>query len=382
MSLPLDGVRVLDMSHMMQGPWAAEILADLGADVVKLEAPTGERGRQSGTIFVGEHSAQYLAMNRNKRSAIVDLKSEEGLSLATRLIQRADVLIQNFRPGTLEKFGLGWEDVHELNPRLIYCRATGYGSHVPDLHRPGQDLLAQARTGMTWLSGHDKGEPVMVGPFVADIHAATMIAVGALAALHGRETTGEGKLVEMDLIGSALHQQVQEISSYLNGHIAPKQHSKPATPYIEAPYGCYRGNDGAWLAISLSETSVLAAALGRPELAERSPTKTDADVNRDDYYRIVDDAIATAPAAEWIERLSSQGVWCAPVNDYDTMRDDPMVGWEDRVIRTTVEGAGDLELVGNPLRIDGERLPLRMPPPLLGEHSAEVSADDFWVEER
>jgi crotonobetainyl-CoA:carnitine CoA-transferase CaiB-like acyl-CoA transferase len=380
--LPLDGVRVLDMSHMMQGPWAAEILGDLGADVVKLEAPAGERGRQSGTIFVGEHSAQYLAMNRNKRSAIVDLKSEDGITLARRLIERADILIQNFRPGTLEKFGLGWDEVHELNPRLIYCRATGYGSRVPDLNRPGQDLLAQARTGMTWLSGHNRDEPVMVGPFVADIHAATMLAVGALAALHTRERTGLGQLVEIDLVGAALHQQVQEISSYLNGHIAPKQHSKPATPYIEAPYGCYKGSDGKWLAISLAETPVLAGALGRPELTEKFPDKASADVGRDEYYRIVDEAIATAPADEWIERLTAHGVWCAPVNDYDTMREDPMVAWEDRVVRTTVEGSGELELMGNPLRMAGDRLPLRLPPPLLGEHSAEVAADDFWKDGR
>lgn len=368
---PLDGIRVLDFSHMMQGPWAGEMLGDLGADVIKVEPPTGERGRQSGTVFVDGRSAQYLAMNKNKRSVCVDLKSPSGLELVLRLVDTADVVIENFRPGTMERLGLGYDVVAARNPGIVYCSATGYGTGVPDPGRAGQDLLAQARTGAMWLTGTADDPPVPCGPFVADIHGATMLALGATAALHARNRTGRGTHLEVDLVGAMLHMQVQEVSSRLNGGVEVARHSRPGSAFIEAPYGAYECADGRWLAISLTDGAQLAAALEVPSLATEFPTKAEATDQRDRLYEIVDRTVRTRPLQEWLDRFDAHGVWCAPVNDYEQMQSDPFVDWERRAV--TVERDGrPVTLVANPLRFDGRSPGVRRPPPDLGEHTDEV----------
>lgn len=377
----LEGVRVLDFAHMMQGPWGAEMLADMGADVIKVESLQGERGRQSGTVFIEGRSAQYLAMNKNKRSIAVDLKSEEGRRLVQELIRDADVIVQNFRPGAMERLGLGYDDVRALNSGIVYCSASGYGTAVPDVRRPGQDLLAQARTGAMWLTGTRADGPVPCGPFVADIHGATMLALAAAAALVRRARTGEGAHVEIDLIGAMLHMQVQELSSSLNSGVPVVRHARPGSAYIEAPYGSYSCADGRWLALSLTTGEQLAQALDVPEIASRFPTKREADEQRDDLYRIVAEAIASRPLSEWLERCEAAGVWAAPVNDYREMQDDPYVGWEQRRVEIEV-GGSSVELMNNPVRIDGEALAVRLAPPELGEHTDDVLHELGLTDER
>lgn len=371
-TMPLQGITVLDFSHMMQGPWAGEMLGDLGADVIKVEPPTGERGRQSGTVFVDGHSAQYLAMNKNKRSLCVDLKSPAGLDVVLRLIETADVVIENFRPGTMERLGLGYDIVSARNPGIVYCSATGYGTDVPDPGRAGQDLLAQARTGAMWLSGTAGDPPVPCGPFVADIHGATMLALGISSALLARTRTGKGTRLEVDLVGAMLHMQVQEVSSRLNGGAEVLRHSRPGSAFIEAPYGAYQCADGRWVAISLTDGEQLATALDVPSLRDDFPTKQEAIDRRDELYAVVDEVIRTRPLAEWLTRLDAAGVWCAPVNDYEQMQTDPFVAWERRVVTVDKGGGRALELVANPLRFDGQTTTVRRPPPDLGEHTDEV----------
>lgn len=371
-NLPLSGVRVLDFAHMMQGPWAAEMLGDLGADVIKVEVVgTGERGRQSGTTFLNGVSAQFLAMNRNKRSVAVDLKTEAGLRVAEELVTTADVLIQNFRPGVMERLGLGWSRVQELNPRLVYCTASGYGAGVPDARKPGQDLLAQARTGALWLTGTSDDVPTPCGPFVADVHAATMLALGATAALLERARTGRGRLVEVDLVGAMLHQTVQEVVSTLNSGEPPHRPSVPGSAYIEAPYGVHATADG-YVAISLTTMEALATGLDAPEILERFPDKEAATAGRDELNGLVSGLVATRPADEVLAALDAAGVWCAPVNDHRAMTTDPYVRWDRRRLEVEHPVAGTVELVGNPITLDGEQLPARRPAPLLGEHTVEL----------
>ncbi|WP_147375390.1 CaiB/BaiF CoA transferase family protein [Jiangella rhizosphaerae] len=374
-NLPLDGVRVLDFAHMMQGPWAAEMLGDLGADVIKVEVVgSGERGRQSGTTFLNGVSAQFLAMNRNKRSLAVDLKAPGGLRVAEALIRTADVLIQNFRPGVMDRLGLGWERARELNPRLVYCTASGYGAGVPDPRKPGQDLLAQARTGALWLTGTADDPPTPAGPFVADVHAATMLALGATAALVERDRTGRGRLVEVDLVGAMLHQTVQEVVSTLNSGEPPRRPSVPGSAYLEAPYGVHAAVDG-YVAISLTTMEALADGLDAPELLERFPDKEAATTGRDELNALVGELVATRPAQEVLDALDAAGVWCAPVNDHRAMTTDPYVRWDQRRLEVKHPVAGTVELVGNPITLDGEQLPARRPAPLLGEHTAELLAE-------
>ncbi|WP_447925714.1 CaiB/BaiF CoA transferase family protein [Georgenia muralis] len=370
--LPLAGVKVLDLAHLMQGPWAAEMLADLGADVVKVEhVQGGERGRASGAVTAGGHSAMFLAMNRNKRSIALDLKRPEGLAVALELVEQADVLIQNFRPGAIERLGLGWEDVRAVNPRLVYCSASGYGAGAGG--RPGQDLLAQARTGGMWLAGAADAPPAPAGQFIADVHSASMLALGALAALHERTRTGRGRLVEVDLVGAMLHQMTQEIVAE---DLAPGAHRGPvpSSPYMEGPYGVYATSDG-YVALSICPVPELAAALGRPDLAEAFPDAEAAAARRDDLDHAVAEALAGYTTAALLERLEDRRIWCSPVNDFAAMRRDPVVGWERRHVRVEHPEAGEILQVLNPLSLDGARLPVRATAPLHGEHTEEILTD-------
>lgn len=371
-SLPLVGIRVLDFAHMMQGPWAAEMLADLGADVIKVEAVDGgERGRQSGTTFLNGHSAQFLAMNRNKRSVAVNLKDPAGLRVALQLIDTADVLVQNFRPGVMDRLGLGWDQVREVNPRLVYCSASGYGPHAADQRRPGQDLLAQARTGALWLTGTSADGPTPSGPFVADVHAASMLALGATAALVERASTGRGRLVEVDLVGAMLHQTTQEVVAAVNTGTEPIRTNVPGSAYIEAPYGVHATRDG-FIAISLTTMEDLAAVLGSRELLSDFPDKAAATARRDELNSRVGAFVAVRDSAEVLDALDRAGVWCAPANDFRAMTTDPMVAWPSRRLQVDHPEAGRLDLVGNPIRLDGAQLPGRRPAPLLGEHTVEL----------
>lgn len=371
-TLPLDGIRVLDFAHMMQGPWAAEMLADLGADVIKVEAMAGgERGRQSGTTFLNGHSTQFLAMNRNKRSIALNLKDPDGLDVARRLVETADVLVQNFRPGVMDRLGLGWEAVHTLNPQLVYCSASGYGPHAEDLRRPGQDLLAQARTGALWLTGTEDAPPTPCGPFVADVHAATMLAMGAVAALFDRSRSGVGQFVEVDLVGAMLHQTTQEVVTALNSGEAPVRPTVPGSPSIEAPYGVHATQDG-YVAISLTTMENLAAGLGDSTLLTEFPDKQAATDRRAQLNERVGTIVATLTTEACVTALDEAGVWCAPVNDFPAMTADPMVAWPSRRLTVDHPEAGPLELVGNPIQVDGAQLPARRPAPLLGEHTVEL----------
>ena len=371
-TLPLSGIRVLDFAHMMQGPWAAEMLADLGADVIKIEAVAGgERGRQSGTTFLNGHSTQFLSMNRNKRSIALNLKDPDGLAIARRLVETADVLVQNFRPGVMDRLGLGWADVHDLNPHLVYCSASGYGTHAEDLGKPGQDLLAQARSGALWLTGTQDAPPTPCGPFVADVHAATMLAMGAIAALFDRHRSGSGQLVEVDLVGAMLHQTTQEVVTALNSGEAPVRPTVPGSPSIEAPYGVHPTRDGH-VAISLTTMENLASGLGDATLLADFPDKQAATDRRAELNERVGALVATMTTEECATALDAAGVWCAPVNDFPAMTADPMVAWPKRRLSVDHPEAGALELVGNPIQMDGAALPARRPAPLLGEHTVEV----------
>lgn len=371
--LPLEGVRVLDFAHMMQGPWAAEMLGDFGADVIKVEAVVGgERGREAGAVLFQGHSAHFLAMNRNKRSIALDLKSDEGLEIARELIRGADILVENFRPGVMDRLGLGWDAVHTINPGLVYCSASGYGRNAPDPRTPGQDLLAQARTGATWLSGVASDAPTPCGPYVADAHAATMLALGAVAALHQRERTGEGLLVEVDLIGAMLHVTTQDVVTAVNGDMEPARAPVPGNPYMEGPYGIYRTADG-YIAVSVGSTEQLAEALRSDDLLQQFPGKDAAAIRRDELDEFVAEHLLERPSQESLDALSQAGVWCAPVNRYSEMVDDPYVQWrERRSVRVMHPDAGELELVANPVSFNGEQPAARRHPPLHGEHTREI----------
>jgi crotonobetainyl-CoA:carnitine CoA-transferase CaiB-like acyl-CoA transferase len=369
----LEGIKVLSFTHFLQGPAAVQMLADVGADVIKIEPPTGafERNWAGFDTFVEGVSVFFLLANRNQRSISLDLRNEKAKEVVWRLVREADVIIENYRPGVLDRMGFGYEAVKVVNPRLVYCSCTGYGSSGPYLKRPGQDLLLQAMSGMTMLSGEADSPPTPVGSAIVDQHAAVLAAFGVVAALQSRERTGKGAMVESNLLNAALDLQIEPFTYYLNkGPLWQRTDPPIGSRFHPAPYGVYRTSDG-WIAISLTTTAKLAAALDRPELALFSDPK-DTMNKRDKINQIVYAAITTRTTASWMEAFDEHDIWYAPVNDYEQVEADPQVKHNDVVMTVEHPQAGRVRLLAHPVRYDGKAPELQRMPPQQGQHTVEV----------
>jgi len=372
----LEGIKVLSFTHFLQGPAAVQMLADVGADVIKIEPPGGafERSWTGFDAYVEGVSMFFLLGNRNQRSISLDLREERAREIVWRLIKEADVLIENYRPGVLQRMGFGYDEVREINPRLVYCSCTGYGSSGPYLKRPGQDLLLQAISGMTMLSGEADSPPTPVGSAIVDQHAAALAAFGVVAALQARERTGKGTLVESNLLNAALDLQIEPFTYYLNkGPLWPRTHPPTGSRFHPAPYGIYRTLD-AWIAVSLTPTEKLAAALSRPVLAEFSHPKDNVR-RREELNRIVYDALTTRTTADWMTTFDEHDIWYAPVNDYDQVEADPQVAHNRIIMEVDHPQAGPIRLLAHPVRYNGAAPPLTRQPPRQGEHTREVLAE-------
>lgn len=372
----LEGIKVLSFTHFLQGPAAVQMLADAGADVIKIEPPGGafERGWSGFDAFTEGVSIFFLLGNRNQRSISLDLRHEKAKEVVLRMVREADVLVENYRPDVLKRLGFGYEDVKAVNPRLVYCSCTGYGSSGPYQKRPGQDLLLQAMSGMTMLSGGADAPPTPFGSAIVDQHAAALAAFGIVAALQSRERTGKGTLVECNLLNAALDLQTEPFSYYMNKgplwqHIDPPIGSR----FHPAPYGVYRTADG-WIAISLTPTAQMALALDCPRLAEFSDP-TDPMRKRDDIHRIVCERALTRTTAELMHAFETHGIWYAPVNDYPEVEVDPQVHHNQMIMTIDHPEAGSVRLLAHPVRYDGKAPALRRMPPRQGQHTREVLAE-------
>jgi crotonobetainyl-CoA:carnitine CoA-transferase CaiB-like acyl-CoA transferase len=377
--LPLEGVKVLDLSRVLAGPYATMVLADLGADVVKVEHPErGDDTRHWGPPFAGGEAAYFLSVNRNKRSVGVDLKTEEGLERVKELAAEADVLIENLRRGTLEKFGLGYDDLKELNPDLIYCSVTGFGPGE-DRERPGYDFLIQARAGIMGITGFPDGEPTKVGVAIADIVCGLHAASAILAALHRRERSGEGARIEVPLFESTLSWLANRGQEYLvSGEDTGRMGN--AHPTI-VPYQTFDASDKK-IAIAVgndAQFARLCEVLGRKDLAEdqRYATNPDRVANREKLVEALQRELLGRTADEWIEKIREAGVPCGPVNTLADVFTDEHLSSTDMLQEVEHPVAGTLEMLASPVLVDGERPPIRRPPPTLGQHT-EVG----WVRRR
>ena len=371
--LPLEGLRVLDLSRVLAGPYATMMLADLGADVLKIEHPErGDDTRHWGPPFAGGESAYFLSVNRNKRSAGVDLKDPEGLEKVKRLAMNADVVIENMRRGALEKLGLGYEALKELNPGIVYCSITGFGPG-PDEDRPGYDFLIQARGGIMGITGFPDGEPTKVGVAIADMVCGLQAAMAVLAALHRRSATGEGARIEVPLFESQLSWLANRAQEYLvSGEDVGRLGN--AHPSI-VPYQTFDASDKK-LALAVGNDAQfknLCQAVGRPELAgdERFAENPDRVANREELVTILEEEFRKKTADEWVEEIREAGVPCGPVNPLaDVFSDDHVLG--SGMLRDVKHpAAGTLEMLASPILVDGKRLPIRRPPPTLGQHTEE-----------
>lgn len=372
----LNGIKVISFTHFLQGPSAVQMLADIGADVIKIEPPKGafERGWAGFDAFQEGVSIFYLLGNRNQRAIQLDLRNEQAREVVRRLIAEADVLVENYRPGVLGKMGFGYEDAKKINPRLVYCSCTGYGSTGPYQKRPGQDLLLQAMSGMAMLSGDGASAPMPVGSAIVDQHAAVLAAFGVLAALHQREHTGKGCMVESNLLNAALDLQIEPFTYYLNkGPLWKRSSPAMGSRFHPAPYGVYRTADG-WIAVSLTTTAKLGAALDSPELSAFEHPK-DPVRHRDEIHQLVARSLQaiTTEAAQRV--FDEQDIWWAPVNDYEQVEADPQVAHNGVVMKVDHPKAGPVRLMAHPVRYDGKAPELRRMPPALGEHTREVLAE-------
>lgn len=366
-----EGIKVLSFTHFLQGPSAVQMLADLGANVIKIEPPKGawERHWAGLDAYKDGVSVFFLLGNRNQRSLAIDLRAEGAKEIIHRLAREADVLVENYRPGVMKRLGFGFEALKKINPRLIYCSCTGYGSDGPYLDRPGQDMLLQSMSGLAMLNGNTKDSPpIPVGTSAVDQHAAALAAFGIAAALYEREKTGTGKLIESNLLNAALDLQIEPLSYHLNkGPLWDR--SGIGSRFHPAPYGMYKTGDG-WIAISFSSTDKLARALDVPSLAQYS--EEDQIHKREEVHRIVYEAVQKKTTQEWYAIFDLNDIWYAPVNGYEQIEKDPQVEWNKVIVNVEHPDIGNIRLVNHPVRYDGEAPAVRRPPPRIGEHTREI----------
>jgi CoA:oxalate CoA-transferase len=375
---PLEGLLVLDFSQFLAGPSAAMRLADLGARVIKIERPdVGDLGRQLyiSNLELDGDSTLFHSINRNKQSYAANLKDPNDLAQVMKLVARADVLIQNFRPGIMERLGLGYEAVHEINPRLVYAIVTGYGKEGPWKNKPGQDLLAQSISGLTWLTGDADQGPVPIGLAIADMLAGAHMVQGILACLVRRGVTGQGGLVEVTLIESVLDYQFEVLTTHLNDGEQPPQRSKinNAHAYLSAPYGIYRTADG-YLAIAMNPIPRLGELLGCASLIEYTDSKRWF-TERDEIKTILADHLKRETTTHWLSILEPADIWCAEVLTWPRLMAHDGFKALDMIQRVSRSNGASLTTTRCPIRIDGEILKSPVGAPKIGEHNTLIETE-------
>ena len=373
---PLNGLKVIDLSHIMAGPACSMLLADMGANVIKVEKiPGGDDARRMVPPTVADESAAFLIMNRNKRGVALNLKTGAGRSVLARLLKDADVLIENYRRGTMEKMGFGYEALHELNPKLIYCSISGFGRTGPYAERGGFDLVAQGMTGLMSITGeHAGGPPLKAGAPVTDITAGILACVGVLAALHSRASTGRGQMVDTSLFEAGItHTYWHSAICFATGQApGPMGTAHP----LNAPYQAFPASDG-WITVGAANQENwmrLLEALGAPELGDDPRFVNNADRMRN--LSALTGALAPLfqrrSVAEWLRRLEESGVPAGPVLDIRQMHADPQALAREMIVETTHPTAGKVKAIGLPIKFSETPGGVRKAAPVLGEHTREV----------
>jgi formyl-CoA transferase len=368
----LDGIRVVDLSRVLGGPYCAQILADHGADVIKVEPPEGDETRGWGPPFHGDAASYFLGLNRNKRAIAIDLAQPAGRELLMKLLEGADVLIENFKTGTLEKWGIGHDALSSRFPRLIHCRVTGFGGDGPYGGRPGYDAAIQALCGLMSVNGEKGGQPLRVGLPIVDMVTGLNAALGVLLALQARQTTGRGQLVESALYDNGVSLLHPYVPNYLLNGVVPGR-SGNAHPNI-TPYDSYTTAEGdIFLAVGNNrQFATLCELLGLPALLDddRFASTATRNINRDALREILEDALASHRAGEIAEVLVTAGVPCAPVRSIDAVVSDPHTQARGMIVE--VDGVRG---TASPIKMSDTPATYRRRPPTFGEHTDEILAE-------
>ena len=377
MTLPLEGMKVLDFTQIMAGPFCTMLLADMGADVIKVEKPDGgDDTRRMGPPFLNGESAAFLGINRNKRSVILNIKDEQGVGIAHRMAKDADVLIQNFRPGTLERIGLGYQDMQKLNPALIYCNISGFGNTGPYKDRGGFDLVAQG-SGLMSITGLPDSLPVKVGVPITDLNAGMYATYGILSAYISRLKTGNGQLVDASLLEAGIAYTFWESSIFF----ATGQLPTPlgSAHRLSAPYQAFPTSDG-YINIGAANQANwerLCRAIDRHELLEdpRFATNADRMQNLEELVTTLEATFATRSTAQWLEALEKAGVPGGPINNIADVYADPQVQAREMMVEMEHPQAGRVRNIGIPVKLSETPGSVRRPAPTLGQHTNEVLAE-------
>lgn len=371
----LEGVKVLDLTRVLAGPFCTMILADLGADVIKVEAPGGsDETRFWGPPFQNGVSAYYLCANRNKRSITVNLKTEEGREIIRSLAKEADVLIHNFKTGSMEKWLLDFESLKKINPSLVYCSITGFGETGPYRHLPGYDYIIQGMSGLMSITGSEESGPIKIGVAMVDILTGLYSAISIEAALYEREKSGEGQKIDMSLMDTAVSSLANVASNYLISGAIPRRLGNDH-PNI-APYSKFKVLDGEMIIAvgNNRQFAILCEVLGISKIAEDEKYRTnEARVeNKLELTRILENQLQLKSINEWIERFSQKNIPCGPIHTMDRVFDHPQVLARDMVVQVNHPEAGMVKLVGSPIKLSRTKAKIERHPPIAGEHTSEI----------
>jgi crotonobetainyl-CoA:carnitine CoA-transferase CaiB-like acyl-CoA transferase len=371
----LDGLRVLDFSQLLQGPYATQMLGDLGAEVIKVERPGKGDIYREMTFFnkwiADKESPCFLAWNRNKRSIAVDMKSDEGKAIIYKLAENADVIIENFRPGVMDRLGFGYEEIRKRNHKVIYCSASGWGDSGPYVNRPGQDLLVQSVSGAIMTSGRKTDGPVAIGTALCDQVNALNSVYAILAALYYREKTGEGQQIKTNLLSSAIAFQMQDFFAINNmGVRFERPSSSIGHPGNPAPFGTYKTKDG-YLAIAMSPWDKLVEVLGDQTLSAYSDPQVLFD-KRDEVHTRLEQIFTLRTTSEWLDALLDRDLWVAEVNEQADVPENPQVKHNGTFVQIEHPRAGTLTVTDIPFEMSKTQGAVRRPPPLIGEHGREI----------
>ncbi len=385
---PLKQLKVADFTQLAQGPWATQILGDMGADIIKIEPPKGDWMRHwaYGNLYPGGESISFVCFNRNKRSIAIDLKTPKGKEIARKIISQSDIVVENFRPGVMDRLGLGYEALKELNPGIIYCGSSGYGSDGPYVDRPGQDLLAQSLSGGAFLNGKKGDIPIITAVGQADLLTSLFIVQSVLAALYYKNKTGIGQKIDACLLNSVISFNIQEITAFLlKGANPERSESGIPNPWLGAPYGLYETADH-YIAIGMNSVQQLAGILGIEKYDNEKYKSNNIIEDRDSIRDDFKPAFKTKTTAEWLEILLAHDIWCSQVNTFKEMVTDPQVIHNKMIVEYDHPSIGKVATTGFTVNFSETPQAINRPSPLLGQHTKDILSEicgynDEYIEE-
>lgn len=378
MAQALEGIKVLDLSRALAGPYCTMMLADMGAEVIKVEMPgKGDDSRSWGPPFVEGESAYFMSINRNKKSLTLNMKSEKSVEIIHKLVKQSDVLVENFRPGAMERLGLGYERVKEMNPRIIYCSISGFGQDGPYRMLPGFDQVLQGMGGLMSITGEAGGPPIKVGVAIADISGGMFAANGIGVALYNREKTGKGQMIDVSLLDSQVAWLTYRAGAYFASGEIP-QPMGSGHPVI-VPYQAFKAKD-VFINIAVGNDQLwerFCKAVGLEKVMDDPKFATNAKrvENREEIVKIICDLIATRNGEEWLKILTDAGVPCGPIYTLDKIFTDPQVLHRQMLKELDHPKAGRIKVTGIPIKLSDTPGEIKTAPPVLGQHTQEILSE-------